>query len=69
MQANPAVAMDASGDFVVTWKSYTGSGYDIFAQRFGARVCPRGPEFRVNSTTANDQKNDAWRWTPPATSS
>ncbi len=45
--------MDASGDFVVTWESCTGSGYDIFAaQRFMSRVCPRGPEFRVNSTTA-----------------
>ncbi|WP_406700929.1 Ig-like domain-containing protein [Singulisphaera sp. Ch08] len=60
VQVNPAVAIDASGDFVVTWESYNGaSGYDIFAQRFNAAGAAQGVEFRVNSTTANDQTNSA----------
>jgi hypothetical protein len=39
-QLNAQVAMDADGDFVITWQSYTpdsvnaGSGYDIYARRF-----------------------------------
>ncbi|SIO05878.1 Uncharacterized conserved protein [Singulisphaera sp. GP187] len=65
VQANPAVAMDASGDFVVTWESYTGaSAYDIFAQRFSAAGVPQGGEFRVNTTTANDQTNSAVAMNP-----
>jgi len=35
-QSNPAVAMDAEGDFVVAWESngQDGSGWGVFAQRF-----------------------------------
>ena len=38
-QVNPAVAMDADGDFTVTWQSYvssTSSVSDIYAKRFSA---------------------------------
>ncbi len=39
-QSDAQVAMDADGDFVITWQGYTpdsvnvGSGYDIYARRF-----------------------------------
>ncbi len=39
-QRYSSVAMDAEGDFVVTWQSLneygSGSGYDIYAQRYSA---------------------------------
>src|SRR5256885_130634 len=37
-QAAPVVAMDATGDFIIAWQSrdQDGSGYGIYAQRFGA---------------------------------
>jgi len=51
-QILPAVATDASGNFVVVWNSYgqDGSFAGVFGQRFGGSV-PLGPEFRVNSYT------------------
>jgi hypothetical protein len=57
-QWNPAVAMDADGDFVVAWGSYgtDGSGYGVFAQRLDAAGVAQGDEFRVNSFTTNDQR-------------
>jgi hypothetical protein len=53
------VAIDASGDFVVTWTSVPGqdgSGSGVYAQRFNAAGVKQGLEFRVNTTTAGDQK-------------
>ncbi|MFN8711062.1 MAG: hypothetical protein ACK50J_30695, partial [Planctomyces sp.] len=56
-QQNPSVAMDADGDFVVTWQSYLqdGSSFGIYAQRYNAAGVPQGSEFPVNTTTANSQ--------------
>jgi hypothetical protein len=57
-----AVAMDATGNFVVAWQSdggHDGDGWGIFAQRFDAAGNPQGSEFRVNTTTANDQQYPA----------
>ena len=31
-----AIATDADGDFVVAWRSFDGSGYGIYAQRYNA---------------------------------
>ncbi len=57
-QSNSTVAMDAAGDFVVTWSSYgqDGSGYGVYAQRYNAAGVAQGSEFQVNTTTANDQR-------------
>jgi hypothetical protein len=53
-QLFPAVAMDADGDFVVTWQS-EGSGFGFFfAQRFDAAGSKQGAEFQVNTTIANN---------------
>lgn len=59
IQNVPDIAMDASGDFVITWQSYQqdGSGYGIYAQRYDATGTPQGSEFRVNSHTS-DWQND-----------
>ena len=53
------VAMDAAGDFVVTWSSYLqdGSSYGVYAQRYDAAGVKQGGEFRVNTTTTNTQNN------------
>lgn len=58
-QINPAVAMNSSNGFVVTWSSdqQGGSGEDIYAQRFSATGAPLGAEFRVNLSTLQDQTN------------
>ena len=56
-QFNPALAMDAAGDFVVTWESYSqdGSGYGVFGQRYGTDGTPLGNEFQVNTYTSGGQ--------------
>ena len=35
-QANPSVAMDSAGDFVITWQSYgqDGNDYGVYARRY-----------------------------------
>ena len=52
-QWEPALAMDADGDFVVAWHSFglDGSGWNAFAQRYTGTGVPQGGEFRVNATT------------------
>ncbi|HYT89926.1 MAG TPA: hypothetical protein VEL76_14565, partial [Gemmataceae bacterium] len=58
-QKTPAVAVDATGDFVVTWSSngQDGGGWGIYGQRYDAAGNALGGEFRVNTTTAGDQKD------------
>jgi hypothetical protein len=53
----PAVAMDATGDFVVAWQSYAedGNKYGIYAQRYASTGSAQGSEFRVNSHTSGEQ--------------
>lgn len=60
-QFQPAVAMDAGGDFVVTWSSYRQDrqGWGIFAQRYGATGITQGREFQVNVVTTRDQINSS----------
>ena len=62
-QQNPAVAMDATGDFVVTWESQgqDGSGYGIYAQAYSASGAPNGGMFQVNTYTTGNQKNSFGR--------
>lgn len=56
-QAQPAVAADDAGNFVVVWQSndQDGSSYGIFAQRFDSNGAPLGTEFQVNTYTQFDQ--------------
>jgi hypothetical protein len=61
-QENPAIAMDAAGNFVIVWTSLleegltNGNFYDVFAQRYNAAGEPQGGEFRVNSYTQGVQR-------------
>jgi len=57
IQNEPAVTADASGNFVVVWDSANqdGSLLGVFGQRFGSSGAPLGPEFRVNTSTADLQ--------------
>lgn len=56
-QGYPSVAMDGAGDPVIAWASYgqDGSRLGIYSQRYNAAGVREGSEFRVNTTTANDQ--------------
>jgi hypothetical protein len=61
-QRNPDVAMDAAGDFVVTWQSIYQDGenfYSIYAQRYNSAGQASGTEFRVESYTLSKQTNPA----------
>jgi hypothetical protein len=60
-QEEPAVAMDANGNFVVAWVSEAqdSSDYGIFAQRFDAAGAPQGLEFRVNTYFTGPQRRQA----------
>jgi hypothetical protein len=57
LQKKSAVASDASGNFVVVWRSeyQDGSRGGVFGQRFAASGAPLGPEFRVNTFTLFQQ--------------
>lgn len=56
-QRHPSVAMNATGDFVVTWNAdnHVGAYYDIYAQQYNAVGAVEGSEFRVNSYTTGNQ--------------
>ncbi|ACC83035.1 beta strand repeat-containing protein [Nostoc punctiforme] len=56
-QINPKIAMDTTGNFVISWQSnlQDGSGYGVYAQRYNSAGVAQGSEFKVNTQTANDQ--------------
>jgi hypothetical protein len=57
-QADPSVAIGASGVFVVTWSSQgqdARKSWGVYARRYDASG--PGEEFRVNAATAGDQLN------------
>ena len=56
-QSWPSVAGLSDGGFLVAWNSLgqDGSGFGVYAQRFGADGLALGPEFRVNTYATNHQ--------------
>ncbi len=56
-QLGASVAMDAAGNFVVTWssKDQDGDNWGVYAKRFNAAGVPQGGEFRVNNVTTKEQ--------------
>jgi hypothetical protein len=58
-QAYPAVAIDASGDFMVAWQSWLqdGSSDGVYAQRYDESGLKVGGEFRINTTTDRQQRH------------
>ncbi|MEM8933282.1 MAG: SdrD B-like domain-containing protein, partial [Acidobacteriota bacterium] len=60
-QRGPSVAVDAAGDFVVTWRSYGSDNGDtsrnsVQGQRFTADGSPVGGQFLVNTFGLNNQQ-------------
>jgi phosphoheptose isomerase len=60
-QSDASVAMDAAGNFAVTWAStdQDGSAGGVYARRFDAAGAPQGAEFLVNTFTTNEQRDPA----------
>jgi hypothetical protein len=62
-QIQGSVAFGGNGTFVIAWQSGSalpggsqdGSLYGVYAQRYAANGTPVGPEFRVNTTTTDNQ--------------
>jgi hypothetical protein len=57
VQSKSKIAMDSNGNYVVVWHSngQDGSLYGIYAQRYNNTGAKVGPEFKVNTTTLNNQ--------------
>lgn len=57
VQRNPAISMDADGDFVVAWQGDNAqrNGFDVHAQRYSADGSPAGAEFLANTQTSGFQ--------------
>ena len=47
-QYYPSIAMDNSGNFVITWQDYRNGNYDIYAQRYNTGGVAQGTNFKVN---------------------
>ena len=60
-QQNPTITSLSDGGFVVSWVSsgQDGNGTGIYGQRYTSSGAVTGGEFRVNTTTANDQSAPA----------
>ncbi len=59
-QYRPSITTLADGRFVASWYSYDGAtGFDIRARIYAADGTPTGPDFTVNSTTANSQEKSS----------
>ncbi|MCA9096637.1 MAG: hypothetical protein KDA68_24320, partial [Planctomycetaceae bacterium] len=54
-QKSPSIAMDADGDFVITWSRPHLGGTNVFAKRFNALGVAQGSEFQVNTWTTDNQ--------------
>lgn len=64
-QHTPAVAIDSTGNYVVTWESDSGAtGKAVFAQRFNTSDAKLGSEFRINTYDSSDQIDPAIAMAP-----
>ena len=55
-QYQPAIGMNASGNFVVVWQDdRNGGNWDVYAQRFHSSGAPVGSNFRMNDDSGIDQ--------------
>ena len=57
-QGNPAIGIDADGDFVVVWFSFNaggGSDIDVQGQLFDSLAAPIGSQFQVNTYATTSQ--------------
>jgi len=54
-QAQPGIAVDADGDFVITWSDYAAGNFDVKARQYNSSGAATTSEFRVNTTTTGGQ--------------
>ncbi len=47
---DPAIVVDAAGNFTITWSDDRNDDWDIYARRYNTIVQPLGDDFRVNDT-------------------
>ncbi len=57
LQRSPAVAIDCTGNFVISWYDNREGNYDIWAQRFDSDSNPIGSNFKVNDDTGTSNQN------------
>ena len=57
-QADAAVAVDASGKFVVVWEDNRNGEADVYGQRFTAAGAVQGVNFRVNDDVGTTRQSD-----------
>jgi hypothetical protein len=55
-QESSTVAMDAPGDFIVTWSGHQSGRWNIYAQTYNAGGTPISSNFQVNPSTNQDQE-------------
>ena len=63
-QYQGSVGVDRAGRFVVSWTAPDLYGKGIFGQRFTSASAKVGPEFRVNTTLFNDQRESSLAMQP-----
>jgi hypothetical protein len=47
-QYYPAIGMDNSGNFIITWQDYRAGNWDIYGQKYSSTGIPIGLNFKVN---------------------
>jgi Ca2+-binding RTX toxin-like protein len=53
-ESNPAIAIDANGDFAISWTGFPYSGTpNVYAQRYDRNGIPQGDKFQVSSSTSS----------------
>jgi hypothetical protein len=58
-QGDPAISMDNSGNFIITWRDERNGNWDIYAQRYDFSGNPLGSNFKVNDDPGNHNQ-----WSP-----
>lgn len=56
-QFEPKLAMNLSGEFIVTWAGSGASGDEIFVRRFSGSGMPAGTEFLANTFSVGNQQS------------
>ena len=53
-QESPAICVDGSGNFILTWQDYRDKNWDIYAQIYDSLGNPAGGNFKANDDPGND---------------
>jgi hypothetical protein len=55
-QYDPEIAMEGSGNFVITWDDERNGNLDIYSQRYNSSGTPLGSNFKVNTDAGTTEK-------------